>query len=185
MITTAYLIVSSIFFLACAWAQLNDPDPEIWATLYVVAGAVFNYILLVTSSPTLTRIVLSAAMMIIVSCCLYSAFLLQQVYPDMDIRLPASQLAWSFLEHEQGREIVGLLLLVGHLLQLDGCVKHLQPTATSKSTRSHASWLGLAVMAVGLAWGIYAWIEYQPLMNAKYSTPHCNGAFDGVGETVE
>ena len=177
MIAATYLIASSLFFLACAWAQLNDPDPEIWVTLYVIAGAIFNYTLLATSSTTVVRGVLSAATMAALGCTLYSAILLQQVRPDMDLSLPAKDIAWSFLEHEQGREIAGLMLLVGHLFQLGSCARSLNPSSTQHQV-SAASWLSLAAMVAGLAWAVYAWIEYQPLMNMKYSTPHCNGAFD-------
>jgi hypothetical protein len=29
-----------VLFAACAYAQLNDPDPELWVVLYVVGGCV-------------------------------------------------------------------------------------------------------------------------------------------------
>eukprot|EP00045_Choanoeca_perplexa_P019368 m.2715 g.2715 ORF g.2715 m.2715 type:complete len:186 (-) comp3888_c0_seq1:45-602(-) len=179
MITTVYLAASSLFFLACAWAQLNDPDPEIWVTLYVIAGAILNYILLATSSKTIVQLVLTMGAITAVGCTIYSAMLLQQVYPELDWTLPAKELAWSFLEHEQGREIAGLALLIGHLLQLSGCATSLAPKKT-QARYSLGYWLGMAAMATGLGWAIYAWVNYQPLMNAKYSTPHCNGAFEGA-----
>jgi hypothetical protein len=43
-----YVVLSTLFFTASAYAQLNDPDPAIWVTLYLVGGCGLNYLSLLT-----------------------------------------------------------------------------------------------------------------------------------------
>eukprot|EP00730_Choanoeca_flexa_P011187 TRINITY_DN23994_c0_g1_i1.p1 TRINITY_DN23994_c0_g1~~TRINITY_DN23994_c0_g1_i1.p1 ORF type:complete len:186 (+),score=31.48 TRINITY_DN23994_c0_g1_i1:50-607(+) len=176
MLHQSYLLLSSLFFLACAWAQVNDPDPEIWVTLYVVAGALFNYGLLLSSSTTLQKTITAGAAATALGCTVYSAYLVQQVYHTLDFSQPLQEAAWNFLELEQGREVVGLMLLIGHQLMLPVSARALK--SSKQQGTSTISYLFLAIMGIALGWAVYAWVEYQPLMNSKYNTEHCNGAFE-------
>lgn len=95
---------------------------------------------------------------------------------------------WSILELEEGREVVGILLLLGHGIflqhqqrqqssskdsqqQING---NAQPASHAAQRRSQLAVM-LALGCIGLA--VYAWVYYQPAMNAKEKVEHCSGQF--------
>ena len=46
-IVNAYCILAAIFFAACAYAQLNDPDPVLWILGYLFGGCVLNGLVMI------------------------------------------------------------------------------------------------------------------------------------------
>jgi TRAP-type C4-dicarboxylate transport system permease large subunit len=151
MLTFLYMLLSAAFFVACAYAQLNDPDPEIWVATYVFCGAVLNMLALLGISSLKTAMLLahhkktdgdkrtgaaaaaastgSSLYSIVVSLTWASAIFLgvflayewAVIAQRYGVVLPAVvdlKHVWSFLEMEEGREVVGLLLLLVHVLVL-------------------------------------------------------------------
>ena len=101
--------------------------------------------------------------------------------PKLDLHQPPKELAWSILEFEEGREIAGLLLLALHVWKLRGYLaiaKSAPSTEASSQTKTAFSSLVGTTLMVGIIGGaVYLWVYYQPLMNARYGTEHCDGAF--------
>lgn len=162
-LSTFYSIVSGCFFAACAYAQANDPDPALWVLGYVWAGCVVNLLVRYPSLQWLVRLTVLANGAIVV----FWTYVF--LVPDLDFKLLSKSpldFVWSILELEQGREVVGLLLLWGHGLLLQ--------SGTSRGGTSTG--LGLVALAV-LGLSVYLWRYYQPTMNAKYQVEHCSGQF--------
>ena len=102
--------------------------------------------------------------------------------PKLDLHQPPKDLAWSILEFEEGREIAGLLLLVLHVWKLRGylAIAKSAPSteaASSQTKTAFSSLVGTALMVGIIGGAVYLWVYYQPLMNARYGTEHCDGAF--------
>lgn len=144
MLATLYMVCAAAFFVACAWAQVNDPDPEIWVATYVFCGAVLNILALHSlsaqraaqavvvskkhdgDSKAAARKPASAAsysltvLLARLSCaflCVYLAYEWAVIAQRYGTVLPAKvdlQAVWTFLELEEGREVVGLALLLAH-----------------------------------------------------------------------
>lgn len=183
-----YYILSAVFFAACAWAQLNDPDPELWVGWYLTVGSAAALLALV--APMSPGAVSSAARAIAglgfagsIAVVVYlSARVVDRMQRSGQLRegldvagLPQSlaALGWAFLEHEEGREVGGLLLLALH-----GALVRRSLGSQARGRGPPAVLLLLALSAVSVA--VYAWVAYQPAMVAKYDTEHCKGAFEGV-----
>eukprot|EP00056_Hartaetosiga_gracilis_P019527 m.247209 g.247209 ORF g.247209 m.247209 type:complete len:242 (+) comp77547_c0_seq1:120-845(+) len=49
-VPSLFLVFSAVFFGACGWANVNDPDPELWVTYYVVFGSLSSVVLFFLSS---------------------------------------------------------------------------------------------------------------------------------------
>mmetsp|Transcript_15992 Transcript_15992/g.45896 ORF Transcript_15992/g.45896 Transcript_15992/m.45896 type:complete len:244 (+) Transcript_15992:1863-2594(+) len=104
--------------------------------------------------------------------------------PKLDLHQPPRELAWSILEFEEGREIAGLVILFLHVWKLRG---YLLPPAASGGGAENQKVGGSGtvgytvvptVLMVGIIAGaVYLWVYYQPMMNTRYSTEHCDGAF--------
>lgn len=166
-----YSVLSALFFGACAYAQSNDPDPELWVAGYLIAGCVMN--VLVTQQSRFASILVRG---IALTNAIVAGAFIRNMIPMLDLSLLSKsplQFAWSVLELEEGREVVGLLLLLGH-------GSFLQSQIQSKgSSRQHGnSRLGPVLLALGfVATASFAWVYYQPAMNAKYQVEHCSGQF--------
>eukprot|EP00043_Microstomoeca_roanoka_P014581 m.144761 g.144761 ORF g.144761 m.144761 type:complete len:241 (+) comp16049_c1_seq7:563-1285(+) len=212
-----YGVASALFFCACAWAQVNDPDPELWIAFYLLCGSatalVSCLVLGFEPSPadlaskrphtlaTGLALLLCAAGFLVSSLAvafLVAVVLEQLQHPNLETAetptvpaLPTSVSAakaslWAILEFEEGRELAGSFILAIHngilCVLLRKAMRH-QHTPAKKQHKveneaESISVLLISGMLVLLAVAVYAWIYYQPLMNAKYNTPHCNGAFD-------
>ena len=106
--------------------------------------------------------------------------------PKLDLHQPPRELAWSILEFEEGREIAGMLLLALHVWKLRGYLSNAKSApsasasseaASSQTKTAFSSLIGTALMVGIIGGAVYLWIYYQPKMNERYSTEHCDGAF--------
>lgn len=206
-VANLYCILSAFFFGACAYAQLNDPDPFLWVLSYIGLGVLPN--LLLTSCPPKSIPVPASRMTLLGSAGILTCVILYKtisVIPKLE--LEASQgMGWHFLEHEEGRDSCGLLLLVLHALYLcaaflqDPRSRQLKRRSSSRSKLQSGGGSGsdfvsslLAVLsspivqAIGLlsilVGAVYLWVVHHPDMVAKYKVPHCQGGMfgrDGVG----
>lgn len=205
----AYCALSAAFFAACAAAQLNDPDPIPWVAGYVTGGCALNALFVLRHSAgqyffdaggsTGSTICRRIATVFAAGTALVAGRIgAVGVLPRLDLRQPPRALVWSILEYEEGREIAGLLLLFLHVWKLRGyfCLSgdsgggggaaNVRPGAEA-GARLH---VGTTVLMVGIiAFAAYLWVYYQPLMNARHGTEHCDGAFgkdrDGVSSSSE
>jgi hypothetical protein len=169
-----YYVVSALFFGASAYAQLNDPDPFYWVMGYILAGCMIQLLptLLGSSLAVYCRII--ARSISIVNGVILARFV-YDIIPMLDFSLPIVQMGWNFLELEEGREIIGLLLLFLHGLLVQsmwqGANNNKRPMGGSLPS------LGLVVAFMLLGTAVYLWVYYQPAMVAKYQTAHCAGQF--------
>ena len=101
--------------------------------------------------------------------------------PKLDLHQPPKELAWSILEFEEGREIAGLLLLALHVWKLRGYLSNAKSApsteASSQPKTTSSSFVGTVLMVGIIGGAVYLWVYYQPLMNSRYGTEHCDGAF--------
>jgi hypothetical protein len=175
-----YFVVSGFFFGASAYAQLNDPDPFYWVTGYIIAGCIIQLLPTLLGS-SMAGCLIIARTISMVNCIILVRFI-YDIIPMLDFTMPILHMGWNFLELEEGREIIGLLLLFLHGLLVQSmwhdqnnnkAAVGLRPMGGSQALQS----LGLAVAFALLGIAIYLWIYYQPAMVAKYQTAHCAGQF--------
>ena len=209
-IVNTYCAVSAAFFAACAVAQLNDPDPVLWAAGYVTGGCLLNVLCVLyhsvgryfddnddenehkASSPNAInkrekrsmRSISQRLMTVFAGGTALIIFRMtaMDLLPKLDLHQPPKELAWSMLEFEEGREIAGLLLLALHVWKLRGYLviaKSAPATeaASSETKTAFSSLVGTTLMVGIIGGAVYLWVYYQPLMNARYGTEHCDGAF--------
>lgn len=193
-VVKVYCILAAVFFAACAYAQLNDPDPVMWILGYVLGGCVYN-ILVITKYPVSTKgddrsgfhIMWYITFMDIFSILNVSAiiYILMTLLPRTDPSLPLRELAWSVLELEEGREVAGLFLLFLHVLKLRGYLTESTGEEMTKNPIvSRYGHVGTAVMIGAIICAVYLWVYYQPEMNARYQTGHCDGVFSSGDNRV-
>jgi hypothetical protein len=193
-----YCIVSALFFSACAYAQLNDPSPALWVAAYLGGGTIPN--LIITSCPPqaipkriMREGLLAYAAML--ACLVWykmvavAPMLLNELGRDPTTTVPMIQRAlWGFLEHEEGRDSCGLILLIFHVLYLKSY--HLQnPAATTNSlgsprgrtsmTQQLAPVLFAVLLILILAGAVYMWIVHHPQLVSRLKVPHCQGGMFG------
>ena len=194
----AYCGLSGLFFGACAYAQLNDPDPLFWILGYVVGGPVFcGLTIAANDKPTMATPIISSLvdpflLGNIVVVMFWSYFMISKV----DFALPMKDLIWSILEFEEGRELAGLMLLLLHVMEIKSFLNEVSTSSTisenpsklkndTTTTNGNLSTSSGLVATIGLTatliGSIYLWIYYQPAMVQKYQTPHCSGQFGSGG----
>eukprot|EP00536_Pseudo-nitzschia_multiseries_P005361 jgi/Psemu1/12416/gm1.12416_g len=206
----AYCIVSAMFFAACAYAQLNDPNPVQWFCAYVFGGCVPNLYWMTTTttagnayrnrngngngndnSSTTQKLTmaLDGYRLAVVLAIVYK---LATVAPKLAKEAEETfqhGWVWAFLEHEEGRDSVGLLLLVGHVSCLNASLKQQQQQQQQQhqrgsGTASRPRWtMSPAVLSVGLlvvlSVCVYVWIVHHPELVAKHGLKHCQGEMFG------
>lgn len=190
-----YCIVSAMFFSACAYAQLNDPSPALWVAAYLGGGTIPNLILAACPPQTVpTRIMREGllAYAVVLACLVWYKMvdvapkLLHELGQDPTSTVPLIQrVLWGFLEHEEGRDSCGLMLLIVHVLYLKSY--HLQhPAATLRSTRRGnsmcqqlAPFVFSTLLILILAGSVYMWLVHHPQMVARLKVPHCQGGMFG------
>jgi len=190
----AYCVGAAFFFGACAYAQLNDPDPWPWVLGYLGGGVVLNGGVLVLSyrindgSCVLRKGLSTAVLAFAVGISGVLVSLLDTIRNSMltDVEETPSSMLWSILELEEGREMAGLLLLLLHVLRLGAFLrvntnydKESSTKKTSLSLTISSLWsLLTTILLTGILCGaVYLWIYYQPEMNARYKSEHCSGQF--------
>jgi Transmembrane family 220, helix len=176
-----YYVVSGLFFAASAYAQLNDPDPFYWVTGYLIAGCGMQILPRVHGSYALYYSRLVARSISTVNALLLVIFV-RIIIPQLDFSKPMLEFGWNFLELEEGREIVGLLLLFLHGLFVQSQLDNNKTTAPPGEQQlpkpgGLLQTVGLLVAFSLLGLALYLWIYYQPAMVAKYQTAHCAGQF--------
>jgi len=214
----AYCIVSALFFSACAYAQLNDPNPIQWFCAYVFGGTVPNLYWMTTSgggsnsSNTVRHkwLVLLALHGFVALLGMAIVYKLVTVAPKLleDVTEHHHGIVWAFMEHEEGRDSCGLLLLLLHVSFLNS-VLAARGSPRNRNSRGSprnndggnggsdtASAIGTTtttlpptVVAVGL-FGVlgvcvYVWIVHHPDLVAKHGLKHCQGDMFGRGDGDE
>ena len=89
------------FFALCAWAQLNDPDPILWAGFYLLGGSALAIAPLACGGHSIhclasATLVLGAALLAHAAALLVPKVQWQQH--------GARELCWELLTHEEGSE---------------------------------------------------------------------------------
>jgi hypothetical protein len=191
--------VSALFFATCAYAQLNDPDPTLWVMAYIGMGVFPNLIL--TSCPLREKQLRNLLGAVLTGCAVIMTtvvtFKVVTVMPKLELEA-SKGLGWHFLEHEEGRDSCGLLLLILHAMYLkvsflrDARQAMMRRRSSGKLQSSTGSDFISSVMAIGsshvvqaifllgvLAGAVYMWIVHHPYMVAKYKVPHCQGGMFG------
>jgi hypothetical protein len=193
VVTNVYCILSALFFATCGYAQLNDPHPTMWVLAYLSGGVLPN--LLLTSCPpnviplTVLRNTLLGFCATLLAVIVYKV---ATVIPKLEQHLDF----FHFLEHEEGRDTCGLLLLVLHDLYLTTAFttprkkKRLSSSPRGSNGRQElfveslvavgSSTIVQSVVLIGiLAGAAYLWVVHHPSMVAKYKVPHCQGGMFG------
>jgi hypothetical protein len=203
-VSNVYCILSAFFFGTCAYAQLNDPKPFLWVLAYVGVGVLPN--LLLTSCPTKSipiatlKITLMGVGTLLTLVILYNMI---QVMPKLELEA-SNGLGWHFLEHEEGRDSCGLVLLVLHTLYLssaylqDPMERQVKRRSSSRHQLTSGNEFVNSLVAVVsspivqatillsvLVGAVYLWIVHHPDMVAKYKVPHCQGGMFGRDGVVE
>jgi hypothetical protein len=159
-------VVASLLFVLCAVVQTNDPDPELWITLYVLGGPVLTAVLSFRLLSDASFAWLAGAWLTCVTA--FGVHLMRQLWQRFEWHESRSDsFVWQLMEHELGREIGGTAMLAIHALLLLTRVQ-------SANSRLWPGLLGLAfASAVALVWYLF-----QHDLTARYrqETPHCNDA---------
>ena len=209
----AYCIVSALFFSACAYAQLNDPNPVQWFCAYVFGGTVPNMYWMTTASSagsgnSVMKHRLMLALHGFVAIMAFAiVYKMVTVAPKLlvDVEEHHNGILWAFLEHEEGRDSCGLLLLIFHTSYLNSVIRR-GPTqrrksgsSSSASPRNSSSSSSLssvdpnaspmmvspAILSFGLLCilgvSVYVWVVHHPELVAKHGLKHCQGEMFGRG----
>uniref|UniRef100_A0A7S4EQY7 Uncharacterized protein n=1 Tax=Pseudo-nitzschia australis TaxID=44445 RepID=A0A7S4EQY7_9STRA len=205
----AYCIVSALFFSACAYAQLNDPNPVQWFCAYVFGGCIPNLYWMTIGSnesssssknkSTATQRLILALHGFVVLVVLAIVYKIVSVAPKLmeEVEEHHHGFLWAFMEHEEGRDSCGLLLLILHTSYLNSVLKKgpsQRRKIESSSSNGHTQGgapasilLSPAFLSLGL-FGIlgvcvYVWVVHHPELVAKHALKHCQGEMFGrVGE---
>mmetsp|Transcript_12866 Transcript_12866/g.32950 ORF Transcript_12866/g.32950 Transcript_12866/m.32950 type:complete len:235 (+) Transcript_12866:104-808(+) len=206
-----YLTMSSLFFCAAAYAQLNDPDPVMWIAMYLCGGpvlALYSFMSQSTASPTkitASKWAVSGRDIAIYFGTLLVAFSLN-VLRSLRHKVAAAAAAsadgttpekllthagqhhlaaslrhllasgWKLLEHEEGRELAGLTMLLLHTLAVFAELhSRVRNGLAFRSATARALKMSLVALLTG---AIYLWVVHQRELNAKYAEPHCGGQLD-------
>lgn len=185
-------LVVAAFFLVCAYAQHNDPDPAIWIIAYGT-GAVWD-VLAVFRPRVISSYRVPVALFWVAVAAFYASAASSKAAPNSSVAsndgttedvssvplLPAaSSFAWALLEQEEGREAAGALLLAFNALFAVSSSSSHGTGHTKSASSSSSSSLGLIMFGLVFAAAIYGF-AWQPEMNAAHPTAHCNGAFGGA-----
>lgn len=192
-----YCIVSAFFFSACAYAQLNDPNPVQWFCAYVFGGTVPNlyWMTLTTNnnSNTKQRLVLALHSFVAITG-IAIVYKMITVVPKLlaDVEKHHGFL-WAFMEHEEGRDSCGLLLLIFHTAYLNSMIRRGPSGSNTGSKGSSSSSIdppgpmivSPAILSFGLLCilgvSVYVWVVHHSELVAKYGLKHCQGEMFGSG----
>lgn len=208
----AYCIVSALFFSACAYAQLNDPNPVQWFCAYVFGGTVPNLYWMTTAgssssnssnsnfnsnSGTVKQKLVLSLHGFVALMALAILYKLITVAPKLleDVTEHHHGILWAFMEHEEGRDSGGLLLLILHASYLNSVIAR-GPRNPRKSPRNSSDGGDAAIAAASgsmalpptlvavvlfgvLGYCVYAWIVHHPDLVAKHGLKHCQGEMFG------
>lgn len=144
--------VSGLFFLLCAYLNLNDPDPEIWVTYYLVVSAIYFLSLYLDDSRITTSLF----------CALFcaSVWLLVSIVQDSPLLTNEWTGVWAVLETEEGREVGGILCVL--------CSIVVNVFAAELPLSS------LLLLTIPLG-GLFSLLFLQPLLNSRQPVAHCTG----------
>ncbi len=158
----------SLFFVAAAYVQLNDPDPHLWIPVYLVPAAICAWQALqhVLGLWPLSASVIHLAM-------LMAAGVLAQTAPKALATLSSSGWSLQTMEVEEVRESSGLVvillfLLINLFMLHDGCKSAKQTGGPGLAT---AALVALPV-ALAVAWGLWAKALGSGMVHVA---EHCEG----------
>ena len=198
-IANVYCILSALFFATCAYAQLNDPDPAAWVAAYLGMGVLPNLVLTscIFHDDRLRNSVRAALTGCAALMAVVVTFKVVTVMPKLEVEAEQG-LGWHFLEHEEGRDSCGLVLLILHVLYLkssflgDPRQQSMQRRRSSGKLQSGGDNFLSSILAVCssqavqaiallgvLVGAVYLWVVHHPDMVAKYKVPHCQGGMFG------
>jgi len=166
-----YCIVSALFFAACGYAQLNDPNPLPWFGAYVFGGTIPNLYWMTmmnnnnsgvnsgnnhnsnttATGTTLTKqlqFVLHGYIIIMGFCILYKIITVAPKLFDDMIEHHYGFL-WAFMEHEEGRDSCGLFLLILHVGYMNYM---LSPSSRDNQRRKSSKTDSLSSMSSSLSY---------------------------------
>mmetsp|Transcript_17699 Transcript_17699/g.40832 ORF Transcript_17699/g.40832 Transcript_17699/m.40832 type:complete len:216 (-) Transcript_17699:88-735(-) len=193
----AYCIASALFFSACAYAQLNDPNPVQWFCAYVFGGTVPNLYWMTTAGDggvadamtmtTTRRNLVLALHGFVAGMGLAIVYKLVTLAPKLleDVSRYHHGLLWAFMEHEEGRDSCGLLLLILHVSYLNSVLAVRGSGGGEGSARAGRSSAGIPPAVVAFALfgvlgvSVYVWIVHHPDLVAKHRLKHCQGEMFG------
>jgi len=156
--------VMNLFFFMAAYVNLNDPDAEIWVTLYAFAA-------IIAFATALNMVHMLPAIPAIIPLFILTISGIWSYYLSQEIEYPSN--LWEFFETEQGREIGGLAMLGFEML----LIVLTQLFASGKSGSS-------SFLMTSIYWGFFSVVVYafyatfflQPDMNKRLQVPHCKGS---------
>ena len=169
----AYVAMVSVFFGLCAFVNFNDPDAAPWMAMYIVGGPLISLSLVL---PTLLPGTVMAPLcsMLVAFYCALCGYLFGRVTSSIDLgSLSPRAAAWALVEFEEGREMVGVGILLLHTVVVRSAASGHRTGQALKTV------LWTVVSVIILISGTVGWM-WQPAMNARYQTPHCKGAFDSL-----
>lgn len=175
-----YAIVASTFFSLCAYVQLNDPDPELWVSLYIVCGVGLSCAASQSSmAATVAPLIRTSA----VGCLVYGIVLCKSVGAKMEQTYTWDTWFWEVLSHEEGREVGGIITLILHssyLLVICNDGDQVSARRIENKKDKNCSRLRGTAALVAIALASFLWYFYQPLMNVRYPQHHCGPSDETV-----
>eukprot|EP00588_Corethron_pennatum_P004371 CAMPEP_0194286760 /NCGR_PEP_ID=MMETSP0169-20130528/33248_1 /TAXON_ID=218684 /ORGANISM="Corethron pennatum, Strain L29A3" /LENGTH=222 /DNA_ID=CAMNT_0039033273 /DNA_START=102 /DNA_END=770 /DNA_ORIENTATION=+ len=200
-----YCIVSAFFFSACAYAQLNDPNPVQWFCAYVFGGIVPNlyWMTLTTNNKNsnntcVTKRLVLALHSFVAIMGTAIVYKMITVVPKLLADVEKHHgLLWAFMEYEEGRDTCGLLLLIFHTAYLNSVIRR-GPSIRWRSGNAGSNGsssssidppvpmiVSPAILSLGLLFilgvSVYVWVVHHPELVAKYGLKHCQGEMFGLG----
>jgi len=162
-----------LFFILCAYVNLNDPDPLAWVGIYLFASFL-SFASFLHDSQYFAVPSLPIAIPVVISLgCILGIIKLVTVIPR-----EALNSSWSFFEVEEGREIGGITILLLEMLLITTTPGRgsRQRFSTKRSLLMNALYWS-AFLLVMIAF--YATFFLQPMMNQRLQVEHCTGQLFG------
>jgi uncharacterized membrane protein len=104
-----FFIFWSVVFLLFAYWQANDPDPEIWVSVYIVA-AIFSALAFKGKHPLVPLVI------VIVACIIGAVYFYPSSVSDwVNYELENKDLTMKTQQSEEARETFGLMLMAAVL----------------------------------------------------------------------
>ncbi|CAM9579924.1 unnamed protein product [Choristocarpus tenellus] len=172
----------SFFFFLAAYLNLNDPDPELWCSFYVVAATIC--IGTAVNRSRKVRAIEGAAMLHGLACLSLALYTMASpssiALSTTDDILEAEEMVWiTLLKSESAREGGGALIMVFAMV-FCARVKGGDEVNSNKSRGRHLlAIVGVVVAVAATLLGIFV---PGYLLRAGAAVPeHCTGSIGGIG----
>lgn len=159
-------LTMTVFFFLAAYVNMNDDDWYLWTPLYVFPG-VLSLLLVIKPELAETKFWSSAMVIHFTLCCAYALYQIVLLLEAVGNRVE------NPLQHEEGREMGGLLILITWL----GISRFTDIGRPSKSVSSKGYMSALLLMMVTLTiLPLFVWsLCFISDWNKKLG--HCSGMF--------